>query len=96
MVSIIVAAHGSVAPELLATARMILGPFEQVTPVEFLPDQGPDDLIAEYQKMLIPIRPANPSSCWLISSGVALITRELVLPLSVPTPMWCRGSIFPC
>lgn len=74
MVSIIVAAHGSVAPELLATARVILGPFEQVTPVEFLPDQGPDDLIAEYQKMLIPIRPANPSSYCELTKGDYLNT----------------------
>lgn len=60
MVSIIVAAHGSVAPELLTTARVILGPFEQVTPVEFLPDQGPDDLIAEYQKNADTYPPGEP------------------------------------
>lgn len=60
MVSIIVAAHGSAAPELLATARMILGPFEQVTPVEFLPGQGPDDLIAEYQKIADTCPPGEP------------------------------------
>lgn len=60
MVSIIVAAHGSAAPELLATARMILGPFEQVTPVEFLPGQGPDDLIAEYQKIADTYPPGEP------------------------------------
>ena len=59
-VSIIVAAHGSAAPELLATARMILGPFEQVTPVEFLPGQGPDDLIAEYQKIADTYPPGEP------------------------------------
>lgn len=60
MVSIIVAAHGSAAPELLATARMILGPFGQVTRVEFLPGQGPDDLIAEYQKIADTYPPGEP------------------------------------
>ena len=58
MVSIIVAAHGKSAPALLETAQMILGNFENVTPVEFLPGQGPEDLIAEYQK-IADARPAE-------------------------------------
>ncbi len=39
MVTIIVAAHGESAPALLKTAGMILGNFENVHPVTFLPGQ---------------------------------------------------------
>ncbi|NEJ33388.1 PTS mannose transporter subunit IIAB, partial [Rhizobium leguminosarum] len=47
MVTIIVAAHGESAPALLKTAGMILGNFENVHPVTFLPGQGPEDLVEE-------------------------------------------------
>ena len=40
MVTIIVAAHGESAPALLKTAGMILGNFENVHPVTFLPGQA--------------------------------------------------------
>ncbi len=49
MVTIIVAAHGESAPALLATAKMILGDFENVHPVTFMPGQGPEDLLENYQ-----------------------------------------------
>lgn len=52
MVAIIVAAHGESAPALLETAGMILGDTEGVTPVTFLPGQGPEDLIEEYQRIV--------------------------------------------
>ena len=50
MVSLIVAAHDKLAPALMGTATMILGPTEGVTTVTFMPGQGPDDLIAEYEQ----------------------------------------------
>lgn len=52
MVTIIVAAHGESAPALLKTAGMILGNFENVHPVTFLPGQGPEDLIEEYTRIV--------------------------------------------
>lgn len=52
MVAIIVAAHGKSAPALLETATMILGEQEDVTPVTFLPGQGPEDLIEEYTRIV--------------------------------------------
>ena len=51
MVTIIVAAHGESAPALLKTASMILGHFENVHPVTFLPGQGPEDLVDEYTRI---------------------------------------------
>ncbi|MDO4898959.1 MAG: mannose/fructose/sorbose PTS transporter subunit IIA [Rothia sp. (in: high G+C Gram-positive bacteria)] len=48
MVAIIVAAHGESAPALLDTASMILGNLEKVTPVTFLPGEGPENLIEKY------------------------------------------------
>ncbi len=51
MVAIIVAAHGESAPALLATTRMILGKFDKVSPVSFMPGQGPEDLIENYQNI---------------------------------------------
>ena len=52
MVTTIVAAHGESAPALLKTAGMILGNFENVHPVTFLPGQGPEDLIEEYTRIV--------------------------------------------
>ena len=52
MVTIIVAAHGESAPALLKTAGMILGNFESVHPVTFLPGQGPEDLVEEYTRIV--------------------------------------------
>ena len=52
MVTIIVAAHGESAPALLKTAGMILGNFEDVHPVTFLPGQGPEDLVEEYTRIV--------------------------------------------
>ena len=52
MVTIIVAAHGESAPALLNTAGMILGNFENVHPVTFLPGQGPEDLVEEYTRIV--------------------------------------------
>ena len=52
MVTIIVAAHGESAPALLKTAGMILGNFENVHPVTFLPGQGPEDLVEEYIRIV--------------------------------------------
>lgn len=49
MVAIIIATHGEAAPELKATAEMILGPTEGVHTVTFNPGQGPEDLIAAYE-----------------------------------------------
>lgn len=65
MASIIVAAHGKSAPELCATAQMILGTFNHVTAVEFHPGQGPEDLIAEYQK-IADTRPADEEILLLV------------------------------
>lgn len=50
MVKLIVACHGDAAPGLLATAAMIMGDVSHVTPITFHPGQGPDDLIAAYEK----------------------------------------------
>lgn len=52
MVTIIVAAHGESAPALLKTAGMILGNFENVHPITFLPGQGPEDLVEEYTRIV--------------------------------------------
>lgn len=52
MITIIVAAHGESAPALLKTAGMILGNFENVHPVTFLPGQGPEDLVEEYTRIV--------------------------------------------
>lgn len=52
MVTIIVAAHGESAPALLKTAGMILGNFENVHPVTFLPGRGPEDLVEEYTRIV--------------------------------------------
>lgn len=52
MVTIIVAAHGESAPALLKTAGMILGNFENVHPVTFLPGQGPENLVEEYTRIV--------------------------------------------
>ncbi|WP_346845733.1 mannose/fructose/sorbose PTS transporter subunit IIA [uncultured Rothia sp.] len=51
MVSIIVATHGEAAAPLLATAKMILGEFSNVTPVTFMPGEGPEDLIEKYENI---------------------------------------------
>lgn len=48
MVAIIVAAHGESAPALLSTASMILGNLENVTPVTFMPGEGPENLLEKY------------------------------------------------
>lgn len=49
MVHVLVATHGEAAPALLATCSMILGELKDVTPITFLPGQGPEDLIAAYE-----------------------------------------------
>lgn len=65
MVAIIVAAHGESAPALLATANMILGDFENVTPVSFMPGQGPEDLIENY-KEIVKDQPAEEGTLLLV------------------------------
>lgn len=47
MVSIILASHGEFAKGILESAQMIFGDQEQIAPVTFMPNEGPDDLKAK-------------------------------------------------
>ncbi|MFZ2624220.1 MAG: PTS sugar transporter subunit IIA [Propionibacterium sp.] len=49
MVALIIAAHGAMAPALLASAEMIAGPAQEVQAITFAPSEGPDDLLAKYE-----------------------------------------------
>ena len=48
MVALIIAAHGELAPALLASTQMIMGPLDNVEAVNFTKSEGPDDLLAKY------------------------------------------------
>lgn len=50
MVALVIAAHGEMAPALLASAEMIAGPSENVKAITFTTSEGPDDLLAKYEK----------------------------------------------
>ena len=65
MVSIIVATHGEAAAPLLATAKMILGDFSNVTPVTFMPGEGPEDLIEKYER-IVQAQPADEGVLLLV------------------------------
>lgn len=49
MVALVIAAHGELAPALLASAEMITGPADQVEAVTFAKSEGPDDLLSKYE-----------------------------------------------
>lgn len=49
MVTVIIAAHGHLAPALIDSAAMIMGEQDGVVPVTFDPSEGPDDLLAKYE-----------------------------------------------
>lgn len=49
MVALIIAAHGAMAPAMLASAEMIAGPAKDVRTITFSPSEGPDDLLAKYE-----------------------------------------------
>ncbi|KAE8127242.1 MULTISPECIES: PTS sugar transporter subunit IIA [Bifidobacterium] len=49
MVALIIAAHGELAPALLASTQMIMGPLDNVEAVDFTKSEGPDDLLAKYE-----------------------------------------------
>lgn len=49
MVALVIAAHGEMAPALLASAEMIAGPSEDVRAVTFSKSEGPDDLLKKYE-----------------------------------------------
>lgn len=49
MVALIIAAHGAMAPQLLASAEMIAGPAKDAEAVTFTASEGPDDLLAKYE-----------------------------------------------
>lgn len=50
MVALLIAAHGEMAPALLASAEMIAGPSDQVKAITFTTSEGPDDLLAKYEE----------------------------------------------
>ncbi|WP_027586373.1 MULTISPECIES: PTS sugar transporter subunit IIA [Acidipropionibacterium] len=50
MVALVIAAHGEMAPALLASAEMIAGPSEDVRAVTFSKSEGPDDLLKKYEE----------------------------------------------
>lgn len=49
MVTVIIAAHGHLAPALIDSSTMIMGEQDGVIPVTFDPSEGPDDLLAKYE-----------------------------------------------
>jgi PTS system mannose-specific IIB component len=51
MVNVIVAAHGELARSLVGSSEMILGKVPGVAAVTFLPGQGPEDLLSDYDRM---------------------------------------------
>jgi mannose PTS system EIIA component len=51
MVNVIVAAHGELAHSLVGSSEMILGKVPGVAAVTFLPGQGPEDLLADYDRL---------------------------------------------
>ena len=52
MFAIIVGTHGKLAEELVETAKMIGGEAPNLRAVTLLPGEGPDDVIAKYEKAL--------------------------------------------
>ncbi len=52
MKTVIIAAHGELAPALTQSAAMIYGTNESVHAVSFLPSEGVDDLVAKYEKII--------------------------------------------
>ena len=73
MVTIIVAAHGESAPALLKTAGMILGNFENVHPVTFLPGQGPEDLVEEYTRI---VEASEAAESLILEGGYGALNAE--------------------
>lgn len=49
MVTIVIAAHGHLAPALIDSSAMIMGEQDGVIAVTFDPTEGPDDLLAKYE-----------------------------------------------
>ena len=52
MLGIIVGTHGHLAEELVKTCAMICGEPENLKTVTLVPGEGPDDLIAKYNKAI--------------------------------------------
>lgn len=52
MLGIIVGTHGHLAEELVNTCAMICGKPENLATVTLVPGEGPDDLIAKYNKAI--------------------------------------------
>ncbi|SFA81792.1 PTS sugar transporter subunit IIA [Clostridium frigidicarnis] len=52
MIGIIVGTHGKFSEEIIRSSEMIFGKQENVKTVTFEPGEGPEDLLAKYEKAL--------------------------------------------
>jgi len=93
MVAIIVAAHGETAPALLKTSGMILGEIEGVTPVTFLPGQGPEDLLEAYAAA---VGPEEDVLLLVDLFGGSPTTPEPASSPNASTPTSSPASTCPC
>lgn len=53
MVNLIIATHGEMSKYTVELSKMVLGEFDYLTPVTFLPGEGPENLIEKYKKSIL-------------------------------------------
>lgn len=49
MVNLIIATHGEMSKYTLELSKMVLGEFDNLAAITFLPGEGPDDLLKKYK-----------------------------------------------
>lgn len=80
MLGIIVGTHGHLAEELVKTCAMICGEPENLKTVTLVPGEGPDDLIAKYNKAIEEMDTTNGVIILMIYLEAVRIMRLVVLP----------------
>ena len=52
VINLIIATHGEMSKYTLELSKMVLGEFDNLSSVTFLPGEGPDDLVRKYEETL--------------------------------------------
>lgn len=53
MVNIIVATHGEMSKYVIELSKMVLGEFDDLSYVTFLPGEGPENLVEKYKEIIL-------------------------------------------
>ena len=75
MFGIIVGTHGQFAPGIVQSCEMIFGKRDKLRAVTLMPGEGPDDVIAKYEKAIEEL--GTKKFCSLTICSAAVLTMRL-------------------